>query len=140
MNAHERFPSLPNIIFVHVYHWSGIPDVALARCPSARVRCFQEIMLTVDRRELDLIRALADVPHEVRELPVGDVVCEYGEIDGAWVGERKRASDLVASLTGGRLFEQTARLHGAGYSRIFWFVEGDLRGHPVSHECLLGRA
>ena len=95
-------------------------------------------MLTVDRRELDLIRALADVPHEVRELPVGDVVCEYGEIDGAWVGERKRASDLVASLTGGRLFEQTARLHGAGYRRIFWFVESDLRGHSVSRECLLG--
>ena len=95
-------------------------------------------MLTVDRREKDLIHALADIPHEVRELPVGDVVCEYGAGDGAWAGERKRASDLAASLTGGRLFEQTARLHAAGYQRIFWFVEGDLRGHSVSHECLLG--
>ena len=33
-------------------------------------------MLTVDRREVDLSRAVADIPHEVRELPVGDVVCE----------------------------------------------------------------
>ena len=41
-------------------------------------------MLIVDRREKDLIHALADVPHEVRELPVGDVVCEYGAGDGAW--------------------------------------------------------
>ncbi len=80
-------------------------------------------MLTVDRREVDLSRALADVPHEVLELPVGDIVCEYGEGEGAWVGERKRASDLAASLTGGRLFDQTARLHEAGYRRIFWFVE-----------------
>ena len=95
-------------------------------------------MLTVDRREMDLSRALVAIPHEVRELPVGDVLCEYAESDGDWIGERKRASDLAASLTGGRLFEQTARLHEASYRRIFWFVEGDLRRPPVSHECLLG--
>ena len=92
----------------------------------------------VDRREMDLRHALADVPHEVRELPVGDVVCQYDDADSAWVAERKRASDLAASLTTGRLFEQTARLHQAGYRRIFWLVEGDLRGHSVAHENLLG--
>jgi ERCC4-type nuclease len=95
-------------------------------------------MLTIDRRELDLIRALAEIPHKVQDLPVGDVLCEYGEVDGCWVAERKRANDLAASLTNGRLFDQTARLHGAGYNRIFWFVEGDLHSHSVSHECLLG--
>eukprot|EP00973_Karenia_brevis_P074464 10347100-Karenia_brevis.AAC.1 len=83
-------------------------------------------MLTVDRREKDLSRALADVSHKVRELLVGDAVCEYGEGKGAGIAERKRASDLAASLTGGRLFDQTARLHEAGYCRIFWLVEGDL--------------
>jgi len=95
-------------------------------------------MLKVDRREVDLSRALAGVPHELRELPVGDVVCEYEDGEGTWVAERKRASDLAASLASGRLFEQTARLHEAGYRRIFWLVEGDLRGHAVAHENLLG--
>ena len=95
-------------------------------------------MLTVDRRETDLIRALADVPHTVRELPVGDVLCEYGDEDGAWIAERKCASDLAASIINGRLFDQTARLHEAGYRRIFWLVEGDLRGNSVPHACLLG--
>jgi ERCC4-type nuclease len=95
-------------------------------------------MLTVDRREMALSRALKDVPHEMRELPVGDVLCEYDGEQGAWIAERKCAHDLAASLTCGRLFDQTARLHEAGYRRIFWFVEGDLRGHSVSRECLLG--
>ena len=60
--------------------------------------CFFHNMLAVDRREADLSRALADIPHELRELPVGDILCEYGEREGAWIGERKRASDLAASL------------------------------------------
>ena len=93
-------------------------------------------MLTLDRREKDLSRALADVPHQMKELPVGDVLCEYGE--NAWIAERKRESDLAASIVSGRLVEQTARLHEAGYRRIFWFVEGDLRGHSVAYENLLG--
>eukprot|EP00973_Karenia_brevis_P037264 5137552-Karenia_brevis.AAC.1 len=95
-------------------------------------------MLTLDRRETYLSQALADVPHKLRELPVGDVVCEYGEGENDWVAERKCVSDLAVSLTGGRLFDQTARLHKAGYRRIFWLIEGDLRGRSVSHECLLG--
>ena len=89
-------------------------------------------MLAVDRREEDLSRALQNIPHEVRELPVGDVVCAYEDGAEAWVGERKRASDLAASLTDGRLFEQTARLHEAGYNRIFWFVDGDLHAHAIT--------
>lgn len=101
-------------------------------------RPLQGIMLSVDRREMDLSRALADVPHEIRELPVGDVVCKYGNDESAWVAERKTASDLSASMTSGRLVDQTARLHEAGYRRIFWLVEGDLHGHLVAYENLLG--
>ena len=94
-------------------------------------------MLTLDHREKNLSRALGDFPHEIRELPVGDALCEYGETD-AWIAERKSAGDLAASLTSGRLFEQTSRLHQAGYRRIFWLVEGDLEGHSVSYHSLLG--
>ena len=88
----------------------------------------ERAMLTVDRREKELSRALGTLPHEIRELPVGDVLCEYGGAD-AWVAERKSASDLAASIVSGRLLEQTARLHEANYQYIFWLVEGDLRGH-----------
>lgn len=94
-------------------------------------------MLTLDRREKELSRALGDFPHEIRELPVGDVLCEDDESD-AWIAERKSASDLARCIVNGRLFEQTARLHQAGYRRIFWLVEGDLHGHAVQHESLLG--
>lgn len=95
-------------------------------------------MLTVDRREKDLSRALGECPHELKELPVGDVVCDYGDGEGAWVAERKRASDLASSITSGRLAEQTARLHAAGYQTIFWLVEGDLRDCVVGHDSMLG--
>ena len=94
-------------------------------------------MLTLDRREKELSRALWDMPHELRQLPVGDVLCEYGGPD-SWIAERKTAGDLAASIVSGRLFEQTARLHQAGYRRIFWLVEGDLKGHSVAYDSLLG--
>ena len=96
-------------------------------------------MLTLDRREIALSEALINlkVKHTMRELPVGDVLCEY-ETRNHWVMERKQASDLANSLSSGRLFEQTARLHEANYQRIFWFIEGDLRGHTISPESLWG--
>lgn len=97
----------------------------------------ERAMLTLDRREKELSDALGDVPHELRELPVGDVLCEYGGPD-TWVAERKSACDLAASIVSGRLFEQTARLHQAGYRRIFWLIEGDLKGYSVAYESLLG--
>ena len=96
-------------------------------------------MLILDRREMALSDALTrlEVAHEVRALPVGDVLCEY-ENAVPWVAERKQASDLANSLSGGRLFEQTARLHEARYDKIFWLVEGSLEGHTISPESLWG--
>ena len=82
-------------------------------------------MLQIDRRELNLIKLLADIKPVIRELPVGDFLCEYANAGINWIAERKTASDLAASIIDGRLFEQTARIHEAGYHQIFWFVEGD---------------
>ena len=94
-------------------------------------------MLTIDRRERALSHALGGIPHVIQELPVGDVTCHY-EADGDnWVAERKTAADLAASIADGRLSEQTARLHVAGYRQIFWFVEGDLHDRGVPYESLL---
>ena len=94
-------------------------------------------MLTLDRREKALGDALTNlgVVHSMRQLPVGDVLCEY-EDGGVWVAERKQSSDLVRSLSSGRLFDQTARLHEANYNNIFWFVEGSLDGHNIPRESL----
>lgn len=96
-------------------------------------------MLTLDRREKALSDALTrlEVKHELRELPVGDVLCEY-EAAAPWIAERKQASDLVNSLSSGRIFEQTARLHEAEYEKIFWLVEGALDGHRITPESLWG--
>ena len=96
-------------------------------------------MLFIDRREAALSDSLArlEVVHEMRPLAVGDVLCEYE--DGLpWVAERKQASDLANSLSSGRLFEQTARLHEAQYEKIFWLVEGSFEGHAISPESLWG--
>jgi len=96
-------------------------------------------MLILDRREMALSSALTrlEVAHAMQALPVGDILCEYE--DGApWVAERKQASDLANSLSSGRLFEQTARLHEAKYDKIFWLVEGSLDGHTISPESLWG--
>ena len=37
-----------------------------------------------------------------------------------------------------RWFEQTARLHPAGYLRISFLIEGDLRGTALPYDSLLG--
>ena len=96
-------------------------------------------MLILDRREIALSDALTrlEMAHEMRTLPVGDILCEY-EQGVPWVAERKRASDLANSLTSGRLSEQTARLHEAQYDKIFWLVEGGFEGQTISPESLWG--
>ena len=92
--------------------------------------------LSVDSRERGLIEALASVPHTVKTLPVGDVVCHDGE-GIAWIAERKRADDLAKSIKTGRWRDQLDRLHATG-SRIFFVIEGDLRSTSINHESLLG--
>ena len=81
-------------------------------------------MLTIDYREKALRHALVDVQHETRSLPVGDVLCEYGDSHAPWIAERKKASDLATSLKNGHLSEQTARLYEAGCSLISYFMQG----------------
>lgn len=92
----------------------------------------------VDRRERALSNALEDVPHTLKDLPVGDVVCEYeDQAKRAWVVERKRATDLASSIASGRWADQTSRLHQAGYARVFILVEGDLRIPAFPYQSLL---
>jgi len=95
--------------------------------------------LSVDYRERDLIGVLAsvNVPHAVKTLSVGDLVCEY-EAGNAWIAERKRVDDLVKSIKTGRWRDQLDRLHSTGSRHIFFFIEGDLRSTSMSHESLLG--
>ena len=81
-------------------------------------------MLTIDYREKALRNALVDVQHETRSLPVGDVLCEYGDSHAPWIAERKKASDLATSLKNGHLSEQNARLYEAGCSLISYFMQG----------------
>ena len=94
--------------------------------------------LAVDSKEHGLIRALVarEVAHEVRSLPVGDVLCTYEDSGAPWVMERKRADDLAASIKDGRWREQSARLFQTGY-KVFFIVEGDLRGLSM-YEPMLG--
>ena len=92
--------------------------------------------LAVDYRERELIAALADVPHCVKPLPVGDLVCDYGG-GNQWVAERKRADDLAKSITSGRWREQKHRLRETGL-RIIFIIEGDLRSTSLKHDSLLG--
>jgi ERCC4-type nuclease len=60
------------------------------------------MQLFVDRRERALSNALEDVPHTLKDLPVGDVLCQYTDGRASWVAERKKASDLAASIASGR--------------------------------------
>ena len=94
--------------------------------------------LVIDSKEHGLIRALAcgRVAHEVKCLPVGDVLCTYEHGGCSWVMERKRADDLAASIKDGRWREQSARLFQTG-CKVFFVVEGDLRGLSM-YEPMLG--
>ena len=91
--------------------------------------------LSVDYRERKL-RVLLDVPHESCNLPVGDLVCDYGA-GNRWILERKTASDLAVSITTGRWRDQVHRLRETG-CRVIFIIEGDLRATSLSHDCLLG--
>ena len=95
--------------------------------------------LVIDSKEHGLIRALAAgrVAHEVKSLPVGDVLCTYEHGGCSWVMERKRADDLASSIKDGRWREQASRLFGSGL-KVFFVVEGDLRGICGMYESMLG--
>ena len=95
-------------------------------------------LLSIDRRERALSNALEGFPHELKDLPVGDVVCRYQDATkGSWIAERKRNVDLASSLASGRWKDQTARLHQAGFARVFFLIEGDLRTPAFPYQPLL---
>ena len=91
--------------------------------------------LTVDYREHKL-RVLLDIPHESCNLPVGDLVCDYGS-GNKWIAERKSAPDLAVSITTGRWRDQVHRLRETG-CRVIFIVEGDLRSTSLNYDSLLG--
>ena len=93
--------------------------------------------LCLDCREKRLIAAFGDVPFQVKQLPVGDIICEYPQGTG-WVAERKTANDLAKSIIDGRWADQTERLLHSGYSYVFLLVEGDLSQTNLPHETLIG--
>ena len=91
--------------------------------------------LLVDYRERRLAELL-DVPHLVRNLAVGDLVCDYGG-GNRWIAERKTASDLAQSIVSGRWRDQLHRLRQAG-CRIIFLIEGDLRTTTLNYDSILG--
>ena len=91
--------------------------------------------LLVDYRERRLA-ALLDVPHLVRNLAVGDLVCDYGA-GNQWIAERKTANDLAQSIVSGRWRDQLHRLRETG-CRIIFLVEGDLRTTTLNYDSILG--
>ena len=83
--------------------------------------------LILDRREQKLGSALEGSIHfEMKDLPVGDVLC-----GSSWIAERKTVSDLASSIRKGRWAEQTARLIESGCRRIIFIIEGDMREDAV---------
>ena len=96
------------------------------------------MQLSLDRREIRLSHALGEFPHELVELPVGDVVCTYSDGRECWVAERKTASDLAQSIKSGRWADQVVRLHQSNYARIFFLIEGDLRSPQFPYASLMG--
>ena len=91
--------------------------------------------LLVDYRERRLAEVL-DVPHLVRNLAVGDILCDYCA-GNQWIAERKTATDLAASIISGRWRDQLHRLKETG-CRVIFIVEGDLRATTFSYDSLLG--
>ena len=93
------------------------------------------MFLSVDYRERQISERL-ELPHNVRSLPVGDVVCDYGA-GNQWIAERKTATDLARSITTGRWGEQVHRLRETG-CRVIFIVEGDLRATALNYDSILG--
>ena len=94
-----------------------------------------DMTLLVDYRERRLAEVL-EVPHLVRKLAVGDILCDYCA-GNQWIAERKTATDLAASIISGRWRDQLHRLKETG-CRVIFIVEGDLRATTFSYDSLLG--
>ncbi|KAJ1667877.1 Crossover junction endonuclease mus81 [Coemansia sp. RSA 1813] len=123
---------------------SGAAEVELsdlARYPKDEY----DIILVVDNREVhsSADRALIqrelegqDVQIEIRPLTIGDYLWiartkktgnyrHLPDIVLDYVVERKRMDDLCASIRDGRYQEQHSRIHGTGFTNVFYIVEGN---------------
>ena len=94
-----------------------------------------DMTLLLDYRERRLAEVL-EVPHLVRKLAVGDILCDYCA-GNQWIAERKTATDLAASIISGRWRDQLHRLKETG-CRVIFLVEGDLRSTTFNYDSLLG--
>ena len=80
----------------HTYHIALNTHMDKNTCISAQIcrKTSADMTLLVDYRERRLAELL-DVPHLVRNLAVGDLVCDYGA-GNQWIAERKTANDLAS--------------------------------------------
>jgi len=89
--------------------------------------------MIVDDREHDLIQRFKaeGVAHEVRRLPLGDILMENNGV--TCIVERKRTDDFASSISDGRWREQKARLRESG-AVVVYIIEGSLYGQskPVT--------
>ncbi|KAJ2660623.1 Crossover junction endonuclease mus81 [Coemansia sp. RSA 1200] len=106
-----------------------------------------DVILVVDNREVHssadralIQRELEDhegvAALEIRPLTVGDYLwiarakktgaCRHlPDVVLDYVVERKRMDDLCASIRDGRYREQHSRIHGTGFTNVFYVVEGN---------------
>ena len=100
-------------------------------------------MITVDTNaaEDDVFNAITELgaPVQRGRLDVGDVLIETDE--GQICVERKRWSDLAASICDGRLKEQKSRMIASDTIRYAYVIEGDLTSwdgahRGMSHRCM----
>ncbi|KAJ1898692.1 Crossover junction endonuclease mus81 [Coemansia sp. IMI 209127] len=141
-SAISRAPS--SVSFSRQSSVSGATEVALSD-----MACYPkneyDVILVVDNREVhsSADRALIqreledqDVPIEIRPLTVGDYLwiartkktgaCRHlPDLVLDYVVERKRMDDLCASIRDGRYREQHSRIHGTGFTNVFYVVEGN---------------
>lgn len=98
----------------------------------------QKITIYADEREAQtpILQRLADlnVHLKVGSLEIGDFV-----IAGDVVVERKTATEFVASIMSGRLFNQAGKMQ-LKYRRIIFMIMGDLyaTGKPISKDAIEG--
>lgn len=104
---------------------SALSSSSVASAPAPRECC-----MIVDDREHDLIERFKaeGVAHEVKRLPLGDIIIEQNGT--TCIIERKRTDDFASSIRDGRWREQKTRLRESG-AIVVYIIEGSLYGQRV---------
>ena len=92
------------------------------------------MFIKIDNREQELIVAIQqiisgsekDIHVKVEMLPLGDIIISDDDDNDLLIIERKRISDLLASIKDGRYEEQSFRLSGSPFHNhnIIYLIEG----------------